>query len=96
MVCLSSRGPNSEALLRYASRLAGRLNRNWYAVYVQTASESPTKIDAETQRVRFLNPSGRIPAAVNSDVFRAPTPNYVENRRGAKAVSTPARAHSAQ
>jgi two-component system sensor histidine kinase KdpD len=51
MVCLSSRSPNSEALLRYASRLAGRLNRNWYAVYVQTAVESPTKIDAETQRV---------------------------------------------
>ena len=51
MVCLSSRSPNSEALLRYASRLAGRLNRNWYAVYVQTSSESPTKIDAETQRV---------------------------------------------
>ncbi len=50
MVCLSSRGPNSEALLRYASRLAGRLNRNWYAVYVQTASESPTMIDASTQR----------------------------------------------
>jgi two-component system sensor histidine kinase KdpD len=51
MVCLSSRGGNSEALLRYASRLAGRLNRNWYAVYVQTASESPMVIDAETQRV---------------------------------------------
>jgi two-component system sensor histidine kinase KdpD len=31
--------------------LAGRLNRNWYAVYVQTSSESPTKIDSETQRV---------------------------------------------
>jgi two-component system sensor histidine kinase KdpD len=51
MACLSSRGGNSEALLRYASRLAGRLNRNWYAVYVQTASESPTVIDSETQRV---------------------------------------------
>ena len=51
MVCLSSRGGNSEALLRYASRLAGRLNRNWYAVYVQTSSENPTVIDAETQRV---------------------------------------------
>jgi two-component system, OmpR family, sensor histidine kinase KdpD len=50
-VCLSSRGPNSEALLRYASRLAGRLNRNWYAVYVQTSSETPTVIDAETQRI---------------------------------------------
>ena len=51
MVCLSSRGPNSETLLRYASRLAGRLNRNWYGVYVQTPSEEPTVIDAHTQGV---------------------------------------------
>jgi two-component system sensor histidine kinase KdpD len=50
MVCLSSRGPNSEMLLRYASRLAGKLNRNWYALYVQTPSEEPTVVDAETQR----------------------------------------------
>jgi two-component system sensor histidine kinase KdpD len=50
MVCLSSRGPNSEKLLRYASRLAGKLNRNWYAVYVQTPSEEATVIDAKTQR----------------------------------------------
>jgi two-component system sensor histidine kinase KdpD len=50
MVCLSSRGPNSERLLRYASRLAGKLNRNWYAVYVQTPSEETTVIDAQTQR----------------------------------------------
>ncbi len=50
MVCLSSRGPNSENLLRYASRLAGKLNRNWYAVYVQTPSEEATVIDAQTQR----------------------------------------------
>jgi two-component system, OmpR family, sensor histidine kinase KdpD len=50
MVCLSSRGPNSAALLRYGSRLAGRLNRNWYAVYVQTPREEPTVIDAATQR----------------------------------------------
>jgi two-component system sensor histidine kinase KdpD len=51
MVCLSSKGPNSEMLLRYGSRLAGKLNRNWYAVYVQTSSEEPTMIDAQTQRV---------------------------------------------
>ncbi len=51
MVCLSSRGPNSEMLLRYASRLAGRLNRSWYAVYVQTPSEEPAAIDSDTQRV---------------------------------------------
>ncbi|HWP45955.1 MAG TPA: PTS sugar transporter subunit IIA [Candidatus Limnocylindrales bacterium] len=51
MVGLSSRGPNSAALLRYASRLAGRLNRNWYAVYVQTPSEDPTLLDTKTQRL---------------------------------------------
>jgi two-component system sensor histidine kinase KdpD len=50
MVCLSSRGPHSDRLLRYASRLAGRLNRNWYAVYVQTEAESAASIDAATQR----------------------------------------------
>ena len=51
MVCLSSRGPNSARLLRFASRLAGKLNRNWYAVYVQTPREAPTVIDATTQRL---------------------------------------------
>jgi len=50
MVCLSSRGPNSEQLLRYASRLAGKLNPNWYAVYVQTPSEEATVIEVRTQR----------------------------------------------
>jgi two-component system, OmpR family, sensor histidine kinase KdpD len=51
MVCLSSRGPNSEKLLRYASRLAGKLNRNWYAIYVQTPKEEAAVIDSRTQRL---------------------------------------------
>ena len=50
--------------------------------------------DAKTRRTWFLNSSGRIPAAVNSDAFRAPTPGYLENRRGAKAVSTPGNLHA--
>ena len=41
------------------------------------------------KRVRFLDSSGRIPKSVNSDVYRAPTPGHLQNRRGAKAVSTP-------
>ena len=45
--------------------------------------------DAVRNRVRFLDSSGKIPVNVDSDVFRAPTPNFRENRRGAKAVSTP-------
>jgi gamma-glutamyltranspeptidase/glutathione hydrolase len=45
--------------------------------------------DAKKNKVRFLDSSGKIPAAVDSDVFRPPTPNYKQNRRGAKSVSTP-------
>jgi two-component system sensor histidine kinase KdpD len=50
MVCLSPRTENSAALLRYASRIAGRLNRNWYAVYVQPLLERPELVDADIQR----------------------------------------------
>ena len=50
--------------------------------------------DADKAEARFLNPSIRIPRAVDSDVYRAPTPNYKENRRGAKAVSTPGNVHA--
>lgn len=45
--------------------------------------------DAKSGEARFLNCSGRIPSALDSDVFRPPTPNYLKNRSGAKAVSTP-------
>jgi len=67
MVCLSSHGPNSEKLLRFGSRLAGRLNRNWYAVYVQTPSEEATVIDAEVQR--HLSDSLTLAKALGAMVF---------------------------
>lgn len=51
VACLSSRGPDSAAILRYASRLAGRLNRTWYALYVRTPGEAPERVKAETQRM---------------------------------------------
>jgi two-component system sensor histidine kinase KdpD len=50
MVCLSSRAPNAERLLRKAARLAARFNAPWYAVYVQTPKEKTEKVDAATQR----------------------------------------------
>jgi two-component system sensor histidine kinase KdpD len=50
MVCLSSRGPDAAALLRYGSRLAGRLDRTWYALYVQTPEEDPLRVDPAVQR----------------------------------------------
>lgn len=50
MVCLSARGPDGAGLLRYGPRLAGRLNSNRHAFYVQRPSESPAAIDVATQR----------------------------------------------
>jgi two-component system, OmpR family, sensor histidine kinase KdpD len=50
MVCLSSRSPNADALLRKGALLAGRLGAAWYAVYVQTPSEALERTDAATQR----------------------------------------------
>jgi two-component system sensor histidine kinase KdpD len=50
MVCLSSRGPNAEHLLRKGARLADRLNAPWYAVYIQTPREDLARIEAAAQR----------------------------------------------
>jgi two-component system sensor histidine kinase KdpD len=50
MVCLSSRSPNPEALLRKGARLADRLNGPLYAVYIQTPQESMERVDAALQR----------------------------------------------
>ncbi len=52
MVGLSA-APNARALLRRASRLAGRLNAHWFAVYVQTPREGPERIDTASQRRVF-------------------------------------------
>ncbi len=45
--------------------------------------------DAKKKEVRYLDSSGKIPLATNADLMRAPTPGYMQNRKGAKAVSTP-------
>ncbi len=50
MVCLSSRSPRADALLRKAARIADRMGAPWFAVYVQTPREATEKIDAATQR----------------------------------------------
>ncbi|MHC4992895.1 MAG: gamma-glutamyltransferase [Planctomycetota bacterium] len=50
--------------------------------------------DATRGEAHYLDASGKIPMAVDSDVYRAPTPNYMENRRNAKAVSTPGAANA--
>jgi two-component system sensor histidine kinase KdpD len=55
MVCLSSHAPQSATLLYRGSRMAGRLSTNWFVVYVETPSEAPERIDAETQRLLHDN-----------------------------------------
>lgn len=50
--------------------------------------------DAKTERVRVLNASGRFPIQTDSDVFRAPTPDYEKNRHSAKAIATPTNANA--
>ena len=50
LVAMSSDPPYTATLLRKASRIAGRLNSDWYCVYVQTPEERPDRIDAAVQR----------------------------------------------
>jgi len=50
LVCMASYPPHAAMLLRKGSRMAGRLNTDWYVVYVETPGEAPDRIDAEVQR----------------------------------------------
>jgi two-component system, OmpR family, sensor histidine kinase KdpD len=50
MLCLSSRSPNADSLVRKAARLADRLGAPWYAVYIQTPGERLDRLDAATER----------------------------------------------
>ena len=55
LVAMSSNPPYTAALLRKASRIAGRLNSDWYCVYVQTRDERADRIDSTVQRVLVAN-----------------------------------------
>lgn len=51
-----STNPDTTArLLRAASRLAGKLNREWMAVYVRRQSEDPNRIPSDVQRKFMQN-----------------------------------------
>lgn len=45
--------------------------------------------DAQKKEIRYLNASGKYPLKTNSDLMRAPTPDYLKNRKGPKSISTP-------
>ena len=55
MVCLASNPPRAKRLLSRASRMAGRLNTDWFVVYVETPREAPEMIDSEAQRHLLAN-----------------------------------------
>jgi two-component system sensor histidine kinase KdpD len=55
MVCLASNPPRAKTLLSRGSRMAGRLNTDWFAVYVETPGEAPHLIDSEAQRHLITN-----------------------------------------
>ena len=55
LVAMSSSPPYTATLLRKASRIAGRLNSDWFCVYVQTPDERADRIDSTVQRTLVDN-----------------------------------------
>jgi two-component system sensor histidine kinase KdpD len=54
-VCVSTNPVTTAKLLRAASRMAGRLNREWMAVYVRRKKEDPMRIASDVQRQFMQN-----------------------------------------
>jgi two-component system sensor histidine kinase KdpD len=86
MVCLPTRPPPHGAmLLRQGSRLAGRLNTEWFAVHVETKQEANHRIDSTTQR--YLLEDEQRARDLGAEVVRLRSENTVD------AVLDFARAH---
>ena len=85
-VCLSSSSPRAATLVRKGSRLAGRLNTDWFVVFVQTPQEAPDQIDAEAQRHLMANAD--LAREMGAEVVRLKGANPVE------AILEFARSHS--
>lgn len=86
MVCLASGSPRAAALLRRGSRLAGRLNTDWFAVYVETPDEAPHLIDAERQR--YLHASIEKARELGAEVVR------LQSKKPVASLLDFARSHS--
>lgn len=55
MVCFMPQRGSQRSLFKKASRLAGRLNQDWFVVYAETPEDEPEKIDLEKQRYLFAD-----------------------------------------
>jgi two-component system, OmpR family, sensor histidine kinase KdpD len=83
MVCMASQSPQASTLLRRGARLAGRLNTDWYVVYVETPSEAPDRIDATAQRQlhRHIEKARELGAEVVRLHGRDPVPTLLDFAR---------------
>lgn len=76
MVCLSSNPQGSEELLRKAARTAAQLNADWFAVHVETPSESVKKIS--TANFRALLDNINLAADMGAEVVWLKSPDVVK------------------
>jgi two-component system sensor histidine kinase KdpD len=83
MVCMASASPRAAALLRRGSRLAGRLNTDWFVVYVETPGEAPTRIASDAQRhlIENIERATELGAQVRRLQARDPVPALLEFAR---------------
>ncbi|MEP6654824.1 MAG: universal stress protein [Myxococcales bacterium] len=85
-VCLSSASPRAATLVRKGSRLAGRLNTDWFVVFVQLPREAPEQIDAAAQRHLLAN--AELAREMGAEVVR------LKGRDPVEALLEFARSHS--
>ena len=77
MVCLPTRKPpHGAVLLRQGSRLAGRLNTDWFAVHVETNQEANHRIDSTFQR--YLMEDEQRARDLGAEVVRLRSENPVQ------------------
>jgi two-component system sensor histidine kinase KdpD len=75
LVAMASNPPRTAVLLRKASRIAGRLNSDWYCVYVQTPEERADRIDTTIQRRLVENI--QMAQAMGAEVVKLEGPDVV-------------------
>lgn len=85
MAVLSTQWVRPGAVVRRASRMAGRLNTDWLAVYVETPADAPDRIDATDQR--RLHTDIALARELGADVVR------LKSRDAVTALADYARAH---
>lgn len=55
MVCFQPENISQKYLIRKASRLAGKLNTDWFVVYVETSKDEPEIMDSKKQRYLYMD-----------------------------------------